>query len=130
MRVTRTHTLILSAIALLGAAGPVLADDLYPVSGRWTFNDASAPGPSPDCRKPTMEFRGVQRFDTSGGVSMFRNKRIIQDSTTGTLYRVTDQFFNVMIRGIVTYRLRIRDEDHIEIDYDLTGKNVLLRRCA
>ena len=46
-----------------------------------------------------MEFRGVQRFDTSGGVSLFRNKRIIQDSTTGTLYRVTDQFFNVMIRG-------------------------------
>jgi hypothetical protein len=123
-------SLILSAIALIAAAGPVLADDPYPVSGRWTYNDASAPGPSPDCRKPIMEFHGVQRSDTSGGVSLFRNKRIIQASTTGTVYRVTDQFFNVMIRGIVTYWLRIRDEDHIEIDYDLTGKNVLLRRCA
>jgi hypothetical protein len=125
---TRTRTLLVSMIALACAAASAAAADSYPVSGRWTYNDALGSGPAPECRKPTMEFRGAQRLDSVGGVPAFRNVRVDQSSTT--TYRVVDEFFNVMIRGRVSYTLRIRDKDHLQIDYDRGGKSVTLRRCA
>jgi hypothetical protein len=123
---TRTPFLILSTVALTSVA--LAAENSYPVSGRWTYDDASAPGPAPDCKAPTMEFRGAQRLDSGGGVPAYRNVRVEQSSST--LYRVTDEFFSVQIRGRVTYTLRIRDKDHLEIKYDQSGKSVVLRRCA
>ena len=123
----RMLILLLSTIALAGAASPVVAADAYPVSGRWTYKDVAAPGPAADCNAPTMEFRGAQRLDTGGGVPQYRNVRVEQSGSA--LYRVIDEFFTVQIRGRVSYTLRIRDKDHLEINYD-RGKSVVLRRCA
>jgi hypothetical protein len=124
---TSSRIFLLSMIALASAAGGAVAADSYPVSGRWTYADASAPGPAPACNNPTMEFRGAQRLDSVGSVSSFRNVRVEQSSPT--LFRVVDEFFNVQIRGHVSYTLRIRDQDHLQIDYDKSGKSVMLRRC-
>jgi hypothetical protein len=123
---TRTLILLLSMIALASAADRARADS-YPVAGRWTYQNASAHGPAPACAAPTMEFRGAQRFNSVGGVSQYRNVRVEQSSST--VYRVVDEFFNVQIRGRVSYTLRIRDKDHVEINYD-RGGSALLRRCA
>ena len=125
---TTMRIVLASLIALAGAAGGAAAADGYPVSGRWTYADAAESGPAPECRKPTMEFRGAQRLDQGSGVPSYRNLRVEQSSST--TYRVVDEFFNVMIRGRVGYTLLIRDKDHLRIDYDKGGKSVLLRRCA
>ena len=125
---SKTPILLLSMIALASATEHAVAADDYPVSGRWTYNDASAPGPAADCRGPTMEFRGAQRFDARGGISQFRNVRVEEDSPT--VYRVLDEFFNVQVRGRMSFTLRIRDSDHLEIEYDQGGASVALRRCA
>jgi hypothetical protein len=124
---TRTRIFLGSMIALAGATGSAAAADAYPISGRWTYADASASGPAPECRKPTMEFRSPERLDSGGGVPSYRNLRVEQ--TSPTTYRVVDEFFNVMIRGRVSYTLLIRDKDHLRIDYDKGGKSVALRRC-
>ena len=124
---TRTRIFLTAMIALASAASPAAADS-YPVSGRWTYADTSASGPAPDCRKPTMEFRGAQRLDSGSGVPAYRNVRVEQSSAT--LFRVVDEFFNVQARGRVSYTLRIRDKDHQQIDYDQGGKSVALRRCG
>jgi hypothetical protein len=123
----KARILALSLLALAAASAGVAVADSYPVSGRWTYKDASAPGPASDCKAPTMEFRGAQRLDSEGGVPQFRNVRV--EPSSSTLYRVTDEFFTVQIRGRVTYTLRIRDKDHVEIHYERGGKNVVLRRC-
>ncbi len=125
---TRTPLFLLSTIALGSVAGGVAAADPYPVSGRWTYDGAAASGPAVHCRQPIMEFRGEQRRDSGGGVPAYRNVRVEQASAT--LYRVVDEFFNVQIRGRVSYTLRIRDKNHLEIHYDQGGKTVVLRRCA
>jgi len=114
-------------IVLASGAGSAAAADAYPVSGRWTYNDASASGPASECRKPVMEFRGAQRLDQGGGVSAYRNVRV--DRSSSTTYRVVDEFFNVMIRGRVSYVLRIVDKDHIVLRLE-RGGNIALRRCA
>ena len=124
---TRTLVLLLSAIALASTPSPAAADS-YPVSGRWTYKDAAAPGPTAACTTPTMEFRGAQRLDSGGGVPEYRNIRV--EPSSSTLFRVIDEFFTVQIRGRVAYTLRIRDKDHLEINYDRGGKSVVLRRCA
>ena len=124
----RTLVFLATMIALASTAGGTAAADSYPVSGRWTYNDASASGPAPDCRKPTMEFRGVQRLDSGGGVPAYRN--VLVEQSSSTLFRVVDEFFNVQARGHVSYTLRIRDKDHLQIDYDKGGKSFVLRRCA
>jgi hypothetical protein len=116
-----------SMIALAGAAHSAAAADSYPVSGMWTYAEAATFGPAPDCQKPTMEFRGAQRLDSGGSVPAYRNVRVEQSGST--LYRVVDEFFNVQTRGRVSYTLRIRDKDHLQIDYDRGGKSVVLRRC-
>ena len=124
---TRTLVFVSSMIALACGAGSAAVADAYPVSGTWTYAGASGAGPAPDCRKPTMEFRGAQRFDAVGGISQFRNVSVEQSSPK--VYRVVDEFFNVQIRGRMSFTLYIRDEDHLEINYDRSGKNALLRRC-
>ncbi len=124
---TRTFILLLSMIALASGAGRAIAADAYPVDGRWTYRNPAASGPAAACAAPTMEFRGVERFDARGGVAQFRNVRVAQSSSTR--YRVVDEFFNVQIRGRVSYTLRIRDQDHLEISYD-RGGSVRLRRCT
>jgi hypothetical protein len=125
---TRTRVVLVAMIAVACGAGSIAAADTYPVSGRWTYADAAASGPSPDCKKPTMEFRGAERLDSGSGVAAYRNVRVEQSSST--VYRVVDEFFNVQARGRVTFTLRIRDKDHLQIDYDKGGKSVALRRCA
>ena len=118
---------MLSTVALTGGSGAAVAEDSYPVSGRWTYDDAAASGPAPDCKGPTMEFRGAQRLDSGSGVPQYRNLRVEQDSATN--FRVLDEFNNVQTHGSVSYRLHLRDEDHLQIDYDQGGKSVVLRRC-
>jgi len=124
MTMTRTHILLVSLIALTAPAGWAAGDD-YPVSGRWTYGDAAAPGPAPDCKEPAMEFRGAQRLDSGGGVPAYRNKRVEQDSPTS--YHVIDEFNNVQTRGTTSYTLRVPDKDHLQIDQG--GRSITLRRC-
>jgi hypothetical protein len=126
MTMTKTRILLLSLIALASPAGWAAAED-YPVSGRWTYGDAAAPGPAPDCKEPIMEFRGAQRLDSGGGVPAYRNKSVEQESQTS--YRVVDEFNNVQTRGRTSYTLSIPDKDHVQIDHDQGGKSVMLRRC-
>jgi len=123
----RSLILVLLMAALASGAERALAADTYPVSGRWTYENASASGPAAECAGRTMAFRGAQRFDSVGGVSQYRNVRVEQSASSA--YRVVDEFFNVQIRGRVGYTLRIRDKDHVEIKYD-RGGSVVLRRCA
>jgi hypothetical protein len=127
MTMTCARILFLSLIALASPAGWAAAEDSYPVSGRWTYDDAAAPGPATDCKAPVMEFRGAQRLDSRGGVPAFRNKRV--EKTSETSYRVVDEFNNVQTRGQTSYTLSIPDKDHLRIDYDQGGKSVVLRRC-
>ena len=63
MHMTRTLVLILSSIAFTGGAAPPAMSDSYPVSGLWTYQNASEKGPAQTCDSPTMEFRGNRRFD-------------------------------------------------------------------
>jgi hypothetical protein len=127
MHMTRSLILVLSMMALASATSRAIAADEYPVSGRWMYDDGSRPGPVTSCKAPAMEFRGAQRLDSGSGVPQYRNKRIEQ--ATATEYRVVDEFNNVQARGYVSYTLRIRDKDHLRIDYDMGGKRVVLRRC-
>jgi hypothetical protein len=123
---TKAHILVLPLIALVPSS--IAAADSYPVSGRWTYDNASAPGPAQTCGTHTMEFRGAQRLDTGGGVPEYRNVSVSKSSPS--LYRVVDEFFTVQIRGRMDFTLRIVDPDHIEIHNGPAGKTVMLRRCA
>ena len=97
----KARILAVSLLALAPALAGVAVADSYPVSGRWTYQDASAPGVAPDCKSPTMEFRGAQRLDTGGGVPQYRNvsgRGIVVDALSRDR-----RFFTVQIRGRVTY---------------------------
>lgn len=126
---TRTLILILSSIALTGGAAPPAMSDSYPVSGLWTYQNASEKGPAQTCDSPTMEFRGDRRFDTSGGVPDYRNVSV--DRIGASSFALNDLFLTwPNVRGNVYYSLRLVDEDHIQIDIPRAGKAFLLRRCA
>ena len=114
---------LLTAFGILAA--PAFAAS-YPISGKWTYDDPSAEKAAPSCRARYMEFRGAQRFDTEGGVPAFRNFYVSGSTPT---WRVVDEFFNVQIRGRVTYTLHLIDADHIELLGD-GGKRIMLRRCV
>jgi hypothetical protein len=122
---TRPSTFLLTVTALASSVGVAAAD--YPVSGRWTYEQASDPGPAKTCAGRTMEFRGAQRLDTGSGVPQYRNVSVNRSSSSQ--FAVVDEFFNVQIRGRVEYVLRIIDKDHIELQMQ-RGKTVALRRCA
>ncbi|HLH92807.1 MAG TPA: hypothetical protein VKX28_30655 [Xanthobacteraceae bacterium] len=118
---------MLSTVAVVLCAGAAAADS-YPVSGRWTYEHASDPGPAKTCTGRIMEFRGEQRFDTGGSVPQYRNKSV--DQTSGERFAVVDEFFNVQIRGRVAYVLRLIDGDHIELHLEQGGAVIPLRRCG
>jgi len=121
----RLSILALALIACgLGTQG-ARAD--YPVTGKWTYDNTSDAGPAQSCGQRTMEFRGVQRFDTVGGVAQYRNVSV--DQASPKAFAVVDEFFNVMIRGRVQYTLRIIDKDHIVLLLN-RGGDIALRRCA
>jgi len=122
---TRICTFVLALVACGLSAQAARAD--YPISGTWTYDNASDSGPAEDCGKRTMEFRGVQRFDTVGGVAQYRNVSV--DQASPTAYAVVDEFFNVMIRGRVQYTLQIIDYDHIVLHL-ARGGDIPLRRCG
>jgi hypothetical protein len=108
-------------------AGAALAAS-YPVSGKWTYENAGADGPSNACAsdRRIMDFRGERRFDTGGRVPDYRNLSI---QRTGIAeYHVVDEFFTGQIRGRVNYTLRLVAPDHIKIQ--MAGKTIALRRCA
>lgn len=113
-------------IALAAAPAPALAAT-YPIDGRWTYDDPAAVKPAESCGPRYMEFRGAQRFDTVGGVSAYRNVAV---SGASPVWRVVDEFFNVQIRGRVTYTLRLIDADHVELQLAEAGKRIMLRRCG
>lgn len=126
---TRPLIVLLSSIALTGGAAPPAMADAYPVSGRWTYHNASQKGPAETCDRPTMEFRGNHRFDSFGGVPDFRNVRI--ERIDATSFALNDEFLTwPNVRGNVYYSLRLIDDDHIEIDIPRAGRAFLLRRCA
>src|SRR5262249_37351982 len=112
--------LMLTQTAVLAAAA-----DNYPVSGRWTYEDAAAKGPAKSCGKRNMEFRGAQRLDSGSGASQYRNVSVSRNSASS--FDVIDEFFTVQIRGRVAYVLNIRDDDHIQLA--MARKTILLRRC-
>ena len=119
----------LRAATLAGAmmvALPALAG--YPLSGKWTYDDVEGKGPAKVCGKRQMEFLGEQRKDTEGGVHAYR---FVKFEPIGTeTWRVTDEFFNAMIRGRVTFTVTRTDEDHINVKMAVGGGNFKLRRCA
>ena len=125
---TKAHILAIGAIAPALLMVADAAEAAYPVSGRWTYENASAQGPAKDCRGRTMEFRGLRRLDTGGGVPELRNVSVSQSSPS--FFRVVDEFFTVQIRGRTEYTLRILDQDHIEIHMMRGGATFTLRRCA
>ena len=126
---TRTLILALLSIALAGGAAPPAMGDSYPVSGLWTYRNASEKGPAKTCDRPTMEFRGDRRFDTLGGVPDYRNARV--ERIDASSFALNDLFLTwPNVRGNVYYSLRLIDEDHIQIDIPRAGRAFLLRRCA
>jgi hypothetical protein len=123
---TRARIFALALLAVAPIAAGAAAEGSYPVSGRWTAENASEKGPAKECRGRIMEFRGAQRLDSGGGVPQYRNVSVTRASSS--LYAVVDEFFTVQIRGRVAYTLSIRDPDHIEIKLD-RGGTIALRRC-
>jgi hypothetical protein len=121
-----SFTVSLAALAVAMAAAPALAD-VFPVTGKWTYENAEDSGPAPICGNRTMEFKGERRFDKVGGVSDLRNVSVIESGPK--VYQVVDEFFNAMIRGRVYYTLSVIDKDHIEIKLNEGGTATLLRRC-
>jgi hypothetical protein len=118
--------LILCTIGSLLACTAAAAT--YPVSGRWTYRDATAPGPAQCNGGPQMDFLGTYRRDSGGGVPELRNVSVTQ--TGKGVYRVVDEFFNVLARGRVYYTLQLVDDDHLMMRLDRGGKTIELRRCA
>ena len=126
MMKTPNLTFAIAALAVTFAA-PAHAD-VYPVSGRWTYENASAAGPATSCGSRYMEFSGQQRIDTGGGVPGYRNARVAM--VNSQLFLLTDQFNNGQMRGREEYSLSLIDEDHIQLRIKIGGKSILLRRCG
>lgn len=126
MRKARIFAFGLVALALAPAGIAFAAS--YPVTGRWTYDHASQSGPAKNCGSRTMEFQGVRRLDSVGGVRDFRNLSVSPLSPSSFL--VVDQFFTGQIQGRMDFTLRIVDPDHIEIHLNKASKTFLLRRCG
>ena len=123
-----THRWRLSLLAAV-AIGPGIAEpaaaESYPVSGKWTYENAAEKGPSPECSGRTMEFSGERRFDTGGGVPDYRNLTISMENPAR--WRVVDEFFTGQVRGRIEYTLAQTDPEHLQIL--LGDREILLRRC-
>jgi hypothetical protein len=124
------RTRFLFAIALLAAAavGDVARADPYPVSGKWTYDNAEEEGPAKECGTHTMEFNGVMRLDTGSGAPEYKNMTVTKFDTAR--WRVVDQFFTGQIWGRVSYTMQLVDDDHLKLRFDIGGRVSALRRCA
>ena len=118
--------LLAALIAGASLGAPAFADS-YPVSGRWTFNDASGQGPAAACTGRIMTFSGNMRSDTGGGIHEYKNKSATQ--VGDRLYQIVDTFYNGQTWGFANYQLRLPDGDHIEISSAKDG-SAKLRRCS
>jgi hypothetical protein len=98
----------------------------YPVSGKWTYENANGEGRTPECGQRYMEFAGERRFDTSGGVPDYRNLAV---SRSGAEFHMIDEFNTGQVRARVDYTMRLIDNDHIELKLP-RDKTVTLRRCG
>lgn len=97
----------------------------YPVVGRWTYENASAEGPAQNCGPRHMTFEGVLRFDTGGGVPVYRNVGVQQ--VADDEFRIVEAFNTGSIDGNVRYTLRKIDDNRIVIE--VAGHVIPLRRC-
>jgi hypothetical protein len=128
-----TTTALLAIATTFMFAGSVAAGD-YPVSGKWTYDNASDQGPATDCSgSRSMTFGNGTRQDMVGSVPQLTNK-----STTPTgdgHYNVVDTFYNGQSWGTVSYSMNVLDPDHVQINYDKggtpfgKGASYTLRRC-
>ena len=100
----------------------------YPVAGTWTYENASDKGAAKDCGRRRMEFDGNLRHDTGSGAPEYKNVSVTDSGAES--WRIVDEFFTGMIRGRVTYTLRVLDADHIELHIDMGGSTTRLRRCG
>lgn len=112
------------AIAFFTMPAAVLAET-YPVTGKWTYENAGGDGPAKDCGKRYTDFQGTRRLDKGGSVPDYRNLRT--EKSGSNEYKLTEEFYNGQTRGRVTYTLHKRDENHMEMR--MSGKTFQLRRC-
>lgn len=120
-----------AALATFAFAGEANAG--YPVSGTWTYENATAAGPARQCGARVMKFAGLVRHDTGTAAPEYRNLSVTQVGA-GT-WRVVDQVYTMVVWGKVYYTLRLIDPDHITIHLDKGGNlnaggaQWTLRRC-
>ena len=115
-------------VAMLAGATALAQADTYPVSGTWTYDNASQKGPAKNCGQRVMRFDGNIRYDTGTSVPQYKNISI--DKRGETLWYVIDDFYTLQIRGRMIYTLQLVDEDHIQLTLEKGGKTFLLRRCV
>lgn len=116
--------LTVAIVSLPIIAGFAVAQS-YPVTGKWTYDDAGGDGPARECGKRYMDFQGERRFDTGGGVPDYRNRSVERD---GDDYRLVDEFNTGQINARLNYNIRRVDKDRIELKLP-ANKTVRLRRC-
>ena len=129
---TRILAFAFAAACLLAAVASARAD--FPVSGTWTYDSASLPGPAKRCGNRQMQFAGLLRYDTETAAPEYRNLSVTRvDAAT---WRLVDQFYTAVVWGKVYYTLRRVDDDHIVIHLDkgghlnTGGASWMLRRCG
>ena len=92
-------------LTLVGAIGVACADT-YPVSGMWTYENASQSGPAKNCNaKKSARFNGVTRLDTATSAPDYKNVSVTREGSGA--WRIVDEFYTLQIRGRVTYSLRV-----------------------
>lgn len=132
------HTLFKSAILTRLLAGgamlaglavtPVLADN-YPVSGTFTYDNATAAGGAKVCGAKRMEFSSDTRRDTEGGVHQFRNRHTTLSGEQQ--WKIVEDFADPRVRnGNVDLTLTRLDADHIQVFLSVGNHTIKLRRCA
>ena len=117
-----------AGVLAAAALGNVARADSYPVSGKWTYDNAEEEGPAKECGRHTMEFKGEMRFDTGSGAPEYKNMTVTKFDTSS--WRVLDQFYTGQIWGRVSYTLQLVDDDHLKLRFDAGGRVSALRRCA
>lgn len=131
MRSTIARTGIAAIFASFVAA---TAANSYPVSGVWTYDNPTAPGPDKQCGRRVMKFAGLVRYDTQTAAPEYRNLSVTQ--VNPTTWRIVDQVYTMVVWGKVYYTLRLLDDDHLTIHLDKGGNlntggaTWQLRRCV
>src|SRR5262245_5813859 len=102
MKIVRIRTLFLAA-ALLAIMS--VEANAYPVSGTWTYDNATAAGPAKECGRRQMRFEGLMRYDTETSIPSYRNLSV--EKAGNTTYRVVDQVYNMMQWGKLQFTLQV-----------------------